>query len=381
MKQAPSRMRCGPGLIATWLFIAASAARGADLPRPVPGTSPRHYVCYRAPSAPIIDGRLDDRAWAMAPWSEDFVDILGAGRPVPRFRTRAKLLWDDGYLYVAAEMEEPDVWGTLKERDSVIYNDPDFEVFVDPDGDTHRYYELEINALGTVWDLFLVTPYRDSERAALHGWDIRGLRSTVAVDGTHNQAGDRDRGWSVELAIPFSALTELEPGGRPPAAGDTWRLNFSRVEWQIESGGAGGYRRRVDPVSGKRLPEDNWVWSPQGVVNMHYPEMWGYLRFASIVAGAGTEGFRAPPEETAKWALRQLYYAQRSYFARRGRYARRLSELGLGKLDVPGYRWPPRMEVTSVRFEAWIHPTDSKASPVGIFQDGWTCLGNSCTRP
>ena len=161
-------------------------------------------------------------------------------------------------------------------------------------------------------------------------------------------------GWSVELAIPFSALTELEPGGRPPAAGDTWRLNFSRVEWQIDSGGAGGYRRRVDPVSGKRLPEDNWVWSPQGVVNMHYPEMWGYLRFSSIVAGAGTEGFRAPPEETAKGALRQLYYAQRSYFARRGRYARRLSELGLGKLAVPGYRWPPRMEVTSGRFEACI---------------------------
>ena len=50
----------------------------------------------------------------MAPWSEDFVDILGAGRPVPRFRTRTKLLWDDGYLYVAAEMEEPHVWGTLK---------------------------------------------------------------------------------------------------------------------------------------------------------------------------------------------------------------------------------------------------------------------------
>jgi hypothetical protein len=106
-----------------WLFMAVSAALAADLPRPLPGISPKRHVCYRAPSAPIIDGRLDDRAWAMASWTEDFVDILGSARPASRFRTRAKVLWDDGYLYVAAEMEEPDVWGTLKQRDSVIYND------------------------------------------------------------------------------------------------------------------------------------------------------------------------------------------------------------------------------------------------------------------
>jgi hypothetical protein len=49
-------------------------------------------------------------------------------------------------------------------------------------------------------------------------------------------------------------------------------MNFSRVEWQIEAGGH-QYRK----VPGK--PEDNWVWSPQGVVNMHVPERWGYVQF------------------------------------------------------------------------------------------------------
>jgi hypothetical protein len=64
------------------------------------------------------------------------VDIQGVDDLRPRFRTRVKMLWDDDYFYVAAELEEPDIWGTLKERDSVIFHDNDFELFIDPDGDT-----------------------------------------------------------------------------------------------------------------------------------------------------------------------------------------------------------------------------------------------------
>ena len=84
---------------------------------------------------------------------------------------------------VAAEMDEPDVWGVLTERDSVIFHDNDFEIFIDPDGDTHAYYELEVNALGTPWDLMLITPYRDGG-PAIHAWDIAGLQVGVRVRGT-----------------------------------------------------------------------------------------------------------------------------------------------------------------------------------------------------
>jgi hypothetical protein len=80
-----------------------------------------------------------------------------------------KMVWDDEYLYVAAEMEEPDIWATLTERDSVIFHDNDFEVFIDPDGDTHAYYELEVNALATAWDLMLLKPYRDGGRRSTAG--------------------------------------------------------------------------------------------------------------------------------------------------------------------------------------------------------------------
>ena len=35
------------------------------------------------------------------------------------------------------------------------------QVFIDPDGDNHNYYEFEMNALNTVWELVLRKPYKD----------------------------------------------------------------------------------------------------------------------------------------------------------------------------------------------------------------------------
>ena len=47
---------------------------------------------------------VDDAAWRDAPWTEDFVDIEGSKQPAPTFRTRAKMLWDDTYFYIGAEL-------------------------------------------------------------------------------------------------------------------------------------------------------------------------------------------------------------------------------------------------------------------------------------
>ena len=124
-------------------------------------TEPRQYLCHRATSPLDLTGSLDKPFWQDAPWTDDFVDIEGDARPGPRFRTRVKMLWDDDFFYIGAEMEEPHVWATLTDHDCVIFQDNDFEVFIDPDGDNHEYYELEVNALNTTWDLRLVKPYRD----------------------------------------------------------------------------------------------------------------------------------------------------------------------------------------------------------------------------
>src|SRR5580704_10678817 len=222
--------------------------------------APKSYDCFHTATPIKIDGKLDDPSWKKADWTTDFVDIEGAAKPQPRFRTRVKMLWDDQYLYIAAELQEPDVKATLTQHDSVIFHDNDFEVFIKPLPDTESYYEFEMNALNTGWDLFLDKPYNENGKAD-NSWDISGLKTAVAIQGTLNKSTDTDRGWTLEIAYPLTAFQSRQQVPLP-VPGTVWRINFSRVEWK-----AGQPR------------EDNWVWSPQGVINMHVPEQWGYLHF------------------------------------------------------------------------------------------------------
>jgi len=328
--------------------------------------APMHYVAYRAPSAVKVDGRLDDPAWTLAPWTETFVDIEGPRRPEPRFKTRAKMLWDDEWFYVAAEMEEPDLWATLKERDSVIFRDNDFELFIDPDGDTHAYYELEVNALGTPWDLMLIKPYRDGG-PAINGWDIAGMQVGVEVKGTLNVAGDRDQGWTVELALPWKTLKEAAADHRPPTPGERWRINFSRVEWQIDIAD-GKYSKRLQAGSKNPLPEDNWVWSPQGAINMHMPERWGYVQFSDRPAGKESVPFVEDPNGRVTWALRRLYYRQSSYRAAHGTYATTLEALNVSDIRVESLDFKPVMRTTASTYE--ITSTGVDGATVHITHDG-----------
>jgi hypothetical protein len=246
-------------------------------------------------------------------------------------------------------MEEPDVWSTLKERDSVIFHDNDFEVFIDPDGDTHAYYELEVNAFATPWDLLLVKPYRDGG-PAIHAWDIADLQVGVRVRGTLNKPGDRDEGWTVEIAMPWKILKEAAPGHKAPGAGDYWRLNFSRVEWQVDAT-AQRYAKRLKPGTQEPLPEDNWVWSPQGAIDMHMPERWGYVQFSSKPAGSGTDSFVDDPNERVKWALRRLYYRQRRYRDANGAYVTSLDALKAAEIRVEGLEFRPAMTATAAMYE------------------------------
>lgn len=355
-----------------FILLFLSTATAQQLPVPHGPFAPKQYVCYRTASPLVMDGRLKEPAWSSAPWTDDFVDIEGDAKPMPRFRTRAKMLWDEKYLYIAAELQEPDVWGTLTHRDDIIFLDNDFEVFIDPDGDTRDYVEFEMNALNTVWDLLLEMPYRDIEKANKHQWDIPGLKSGVSVRGSINRPGGRDSGWTVEIAFPWSGFKEVTDLPCPPKENDQWRINFSRVEWKTEIVN-GKYRKVTDPNTQRPLPEDNWVWSPQGVVNMHYPEMWGFLQFSSVEAGKGTVPFQPNTDEQAKWQLRRLYYAQRNHRDSAGTYAASLSELGLVLDPVPGFASAPTIERTSGMFVASLRATDGSRT-LHIRHDGyvWT---------
>lgn len=309
--------------------------------------NPKHYVCYQAKSALTIDGNLNEPSWEQAPWTDYFQDIEGDKKPSPRFKTRAKMLWDDKYLYVAAEMEEPHIWAKLTERDCVIYHDNDFEVFIDPDGDTHGYYEFEMNAFNTVWDLLLVRPYRD-HTAVLDHFNFNGLKTAVNIHGSLNNADDIDKKWTVEIAFPLDAF-EFN-SGNPIKDGAQWRINFSRVEWQTVVTN-GKYEKKINPKTKKSFPEDNWVWSPQGEIAMHIPEMWGFLQFSEKKVGTGTDKFVFNKEELVKWELRNIYYAQREYHRLNGKYASKIEQLKKVGLELKQFRYSPKLYSTPTRYE------------------------------
>lgn len=313
---------------------------------------PRHYIAHRALGELQIDGRLDEPSWQRADWTDAFIDIEGEVRPVPRLRTRAKMLWDDTYFYVAADLAEPDVWATLTDRDAVIYHDNDFEVFIDPDGDTHQYYEFEMNAFGTEWDLFLVRPYRDGG-PYMNAWDIGGLQTAVQVWGTINDPRDQDQGWSLELAFPWAVLRECADRITPPQEGDQWRVNFSRVEWQVEAEqDSAGYLK----VEGAR--EDNWVWSPQGLINMHFPEQWGVVQFSEAPVGSGSTQYRPAPESDALALLREIYYRQRNFRQANGHFTGSLDSLGVEHRLMRHFLWPPVLQATDHLYEAWVEEVE-----------------------
>jgi hypothetical protein len=281
---------------------------------------PKGYVACKTAKLLSIDGILNEPAWKSAPWTDDFEDIEGSLKPRPRFRTRAKMLWDDTYLYIGAELQEPHIWGTLTKRDTVIFIDNDFEVFIDPNGDNHEYYEFEMNARNTVWDLFLPKPYKD-KGSAVDSWNIEGLKTAVCVRGTLNTPADIDSGWSVEIAMPWKALGQYAHRPAPPDDGDQWRINFSRVEW-LHDIVAGTYQKV------KGTGEDNWVWSPQWVVDMHRPELWGYVQFSSRKPGQAK--FRLDPAWGVKCLLHEVYYAQRAFRDSTKEWAQTLEQLRLG---------------------------------------------------
>jgi len=293
---------------------------------------------------------LDHPEWVRAPWSEDFTDIEGLGHETqPNLRTRMKMLWSDEGLYIGAELEEPNLWATLTERDSVIFHDNDFEVFLDPDDDCHQYIELEINALNTVWDLLLPKPYRD-EGEALNSFELKGLKTAVHLEGKLNDPTAKDHGWSVAIFIPWTAIAPVSTKRVPPKLGDRWRINFSRVEWDLEA--KDGKYQKVP-----NRPEHNWVWSPQQMIDMHQPEMWGFLEFVERIGGIGDD-----PLWEARQILRKVYQAQKQHQKLTGKYAQKLEDIGIAYADpkqitfVPGER-------------QWFFSIDAKGHRLSIRED------------
>ncbi|HJR99514.1 MAG TPA: carbohydrate-binding family 9-like protein [Flavobacterium sp.] len=322
---------------------------------------PKTYVAAKTTTPIVIDGEGSDASWNKVDWTDLFEDIENDVKP--KYATKVKMLWDETNYYILAKIEEPHVWATLKQRDTIIFYNNDFEVFIDPDGDTFNYYELEINALNTAWDLFLSKPYRENDLVVLNDWNITGLKSAVKINGTINNPNDTDEDWMLEIAIPWAAYQKSNGEDNVPRD-NFWRVNFSRVNWQ-HSIVDGKYERKKD-AKGKFLSEYNWVWSPQGVINMHEPEKWGYVYFSSK---EGNNTFTIPQDEKVKWELYTLYRAQKRYYQKNNIWAKSLELLNKSPIVVGGKTIKPILENHSAGYNISVKSPFSNKTLI-IKEDG-----------
>lgn len=302
---------------------------------------PKTYVAHKISEPLTIDGKADEAVWEKVKWTTDFIDIEGL--KIPKYRTNVKMLWDENYYYILAKMEEPHVWGNITERDAIVFFNNDFEVFIDTNGDTHNYYELEINALNTVWDLFINKPYREADNVVLNDWNYTGLKSAVTIDGTLNNPNDIDTSWTLEIAIPFKDLRTAYHQDNVPRD-QFYRVNFSRVNWDHDIVNGKYDRKKV--TDGKYLPEYNWVWSPQGVINMHEPEHWGYVYFSSEEVGSAVT-FEIPKDEKIKWKLYEIFRANKAYYKANNTSATTIADLMKSKIIVDKKEIHPTIETHS----------------------------------
>lgn len=274
-----------------------------DTPNPYLGDPSAAAHCIaRHIAGPIeIDGDVHKPIWQSAAWSPRFVDMT-LGLP-GLHDTRAAVLWDDQQLYFAFWAEDPCVTAELTERDSIIFQESDLEVLIDG-GDS--YYELEVNALNTVYEVFFIwrdayqkggkwdipafdvfrptamTFGGDHDRVGSTFWygrhprglrwafldyDMPGLQTAVQVDGKINDPTVVDKGWSLEIAIPWASLGHLANGrSLPPQDGDEWRIFMGRFQKMMPSG--------IEVV-----PHPAWAWNKHGIYDTHLPDCWTRVEF------------------------------------------------------------------------------------------------------
>jgi len=259
------------------------------------------YTAKKIASSIVIDGNIYKDVWQNAQWSRRFVDMV-SGQP-GMYNTQTALLWNDDCLYIAFTAEEPFIEATLTQRDSIIFLENDLELFIDG-GDC--YYELEVNAVNTVYEVFFVwkdaylkesrfdTPQFDVHqqqvytfggdydrtgssfwkgthprgiRWAFTNFDMPGLQTAVQTEGTLNNNNDIDKGWNLEIAIPWSSLQILGNGRSiPPANGDVWNMFLGRFQKLM--------------VGGKEiLPHPAMALNSHGVYDTHLPDKWSRIAF------------------------------------------------------------------------------------------------------
>ncbi len=247
-------------------LLSARRDTSADAPK-ASQPPPTEYECRWTDTPVTIDGKADEAAWKNAQVIDNFyLPWLGARARPARTATKARLLWDREYLYFFADMEDSDLYAEEKQHDGQTWDDDVFELFFKPAADKPGYYEFQVNAAGTIMDMFLPRRGAGGYRRFKSDGEFH-IDAKVQLRGTLNHWQDKDKGWSVEGRIPWRDF--LRTGGRP-AIDERWKFALCRYDYSVEF--EGPELSTCAPL--KSLPHPDF----------HHHEDYATLRFAGSPA-------------------------------------------------------------------------------------------------
>lgn len=208
------------------------------------------FHCRRVQGTITIDGKLDEAAWKNAELIDQFsLPWLQENPRPPKTQTKARLLWDDEAIYFSAELEDSDLYADITEHDGETWYNDVFELFFKPNVDKPGYYEFQVNAAGTVMDMFLPRRGAGGFRRFIGERDFH-IEAKVQHQGTLNHWQDTDKGWTVEGKIPWK---DFEVTGGKPQAGDQWKFALCRYDYSVAFEGPD--LSTCAPLSSKRNPD------------------------------------------------------------------------------------------------------------------------------
>ena len=173
--------------------VAVVQPSGANNTFTVPLPTDSSATAVRAANAPTIDGRDDDAIWRTIPPITDFKQWRPTEGKPPRYKTEAKIAYDESNLYVFIRAHDPrpdSIIELLERRDSYTSSDM-FWLFIDSYHDKRTGFEFGVNAAGVKTDAAI---YDDgNEDFAWDGvWDVK-----TRIDSA---------GWTAEYQVPLSQM-------------------------------------------------------------------------------------------------------------------------------------------------------------------------------
>lgn len=202
-------VRTGTGTrarVAGALLVGVLAALGA-----APAAGQVKSLEARPASSPVVlDGVLDERAWADAAVGGDFVQREPeTGKPCSQ-RTEVRVVFSSSTLYVGLSLYDAEPERIIQkemQRDQPLWRDDAVDVVFDTFDDDRNAYLFETNANGARTDALITDEGRDFNLSWNGVWDVASRRT--------------DEGWFSEMAIPFTTL-------RFNPAASSWGFNVLR---------------------------------------------------------------------------------------------------------------------------------------------------------